>query len=108
MRSPPLPLLLAGALALATVVACSDGDPDATDVPDGGASSSSSSSSGGVDGGTTDGAVPPDGSTSGCTFASYVIGLVTSSTTATAVPDTTLGAGCTDSTSQDEFKSLFP
>ncbi len=95
-------LALAGALLL---VACGDDDGGAMDPPDGGASSSSSS--GGVDGSAPDGA-SPDGAVPGCTFATYVIGLVTASTNATAQPDTTLGASCADSTSQDEFKSLFP
>lgn len=94
-------LAFAGALAL---VACGDDDNGATDQPDG---TSSSSSSGGLDGGVPDGA-SPDGAVPGCTFATYVIGLVGTSTNATALPDTTLGASCAESTSQDEFKSLFP
>lgn len=53
----------------------------------------------------------PDGGDGGgpcASFASYVINLINTQTTASAQPDTTLGAGCPDSTSQDEFKSLFP
>jgi hypothetical protein len=42
-----------------------------------------------------------------CTFASYVLGLIQNDTTATAKPDTTLGAGCTPTTTQMAFSSLF-
>lgn len=106
MRAHP-PLVLASALALGlVVVACGDDDGAA---PDDG---TSSSSSGGTDAGPNpnppDGATPDGGPPPGCTFASYVLTLVNGSTTATAQPDTTLGASCADSTSQDEFKSLFP
>ena len=50
----------------------------------------------------------PDGGDAGCTFATYVIGLITNSTTASAKPDPSLGAGCKDTTTQAEFKPLFP
>jgi hypothetical protein len=107
MRTNLACLVTAGALALGSLtVACGDDDSGATDGTDGGASSSSSS--GGPDGSTGDGGANPDGATGACTFATYVIGLVGSSTNATALPDTTLGASCAPSTSQDEFKSLFP
>ena len=62
----------------------------------------------GIDGGGVDGAGGDTGVDGGCTFASYVIGLVSTQTNATALPDTTLGAGCAESTDQAEFKSLFP
>ena len=65
----------------------------------GGGGGSDGGGGGGSDGGGEGGA---------CTFATYVVGLVTTSTSASAKPDTTLGAGCADTTSQTEFQSLFP
>ncbi len=88
-------LITGGCIALASMsVACGDDDDSPVGPGDGG----------GGDTGQTDGETP-DG---GCTFASYTIGLITNSTTNTAVPDTTLGANCAETTSQDAFKSLFP
>jgi hypothetical protein len=37
-----------------------------------------------------------------------VKGLIATQTTASALPDTTLGAGCVDNKDQAEFKPLFP
>lgn len=90
-------LMLAGTVACASMsVACGDDDDDDTkpliEAGEGG------NPEGGGEGG-------PDG---GCTFATYVIDLINTKTTAQAAPDTTLGAGCKDSTDQAEFKSLFP
>jgi len=48
---------------------------------------------------------PTDGP---CNFATFVIGLITNDTTATATPSTDLGQACTDNQNQAEFKSLFP
>jgi hypothetical protein len=50
-----------------------------------------------------------DAATDGpCNFATFVIGLITNDTTATATPSTDLGQACTDNQNQAEFKSLFP
>jgi hypothetical protein len=51
--------------------------------------------------------MPPPPPPPTCTFAGYVLDLVKTKTTASALPDTTLGETCTPSTSQDDFKSLF-
>jgi hypothetical protein len=86
----------------ALAVACGDDD------------SSSSSSSGGVDAGKDTGPVitpdtgpGPDAGTN-CTFASFVINLVNTQSNNTALPSADLGEKCTETTSQDEFKPLFP
>lgn len=50
----------------------------------------------------------PDGGDGGCTFAGFVINLVNTQTSATALPSADLGDRCTPSNSQDDFKSLFP
>jgi hypothetical protein len=94
-------LLLTAAVACSGfAVACGDDEQAANPGLDGG---------GGEGGPGPEGGPNPDGGPdSGCTFATYVIGLVNKSTTATAQPDPTLGAGCKDSTDQAEFKSLFP
>lgn len=81
--------------------ACGDDDGAASaDRQDAGPGGRTDSGGGGGDGGRDGGGA--------CTFATYVIGLVQSSTNATAQPDTTLGAGCKDTTDQAEFKPLFP
>jgi hypothetical protein len=87
-----------------TVVACGDDDngggPGKTD--------------GGTDGQTpgNDGGPPGDGGRDGgpnqCTFAGYVINLINTQTTPSAVPTTDLGDQCTPSTSQADFQTLFP
>ena len=52
---------------------------------------------------------PPDsGVDAGCTFAGFVIKLVNTQTTQSAIPSADLGDSCKPATSQDEFKSLFP
>lgn len=58
-----------------------------------------------IDAGRADGSNNGD---AGCTFAGYVIDLVNTQTTASAIPTADLGDSCTPATSQDEFKSLFP
>jgi hypothetical protein len=92
-------------MALGTLTAACGDDDDVKATTDGGSSSGNPV--------VPDGSVPdprPDSGPpdAGCTFAGYVINLITTSTTASAVPDTTLGDSCTPSTSQDDFKSLFP
>jgi hypothetical protein len=67
----------------------------------------------GPDGG---GGMPPDAGDAsfadagdgGCNFATFVIGLVTTDTTMTALPSTSLGQGCTDDQNQADFQPLFP
>ena len=87
-------LITGGCIALASFsVACGDDDDNPVNPTDGGNDVDN------PDGNPLDG---------GCTFASYTIGLITNSTTATAQPDTTLGVNCAETTSQDAFKSLFP
>lgn len=88
-------LITGGCIALASMsVACGD-DDDNPVTNDGGPN---------ADGDIPDGALP-DG---GCTFATYVIGLINNPNANTAAPDTTLGANCADTTTQAEFASLFP
>lgn len=68
--------------------------------------------SGGPDGGGTtpdaSDASSADAADGGCNFATFVIGLVTTDTTMTALPSTSLGQGCTDDQNQADFQSLFP
>jgi hypothetical protein len=90
----------------ALTVACGDDDSVTAGAVDAGNDTGVTPADGGPPVLPPDAAPKPDAG--GCTFATYVIGLVNGSTNATAAPDTTLGATCTDSTSQDEFKSLFP
>lgn len=101
MRKCYWSFILAGTIALGSLsVACGDDDDNANPT----------------DGGNREGSINPEGGPNpegggpdgGCTFASYVIGLVNTQTTAAALPDTTLGAGCKESTDQAEFKALFP
>ena len=104
MRKSHWSLLFAMTLALGGLsVACGD-DDDAATAPtkDGGTETSIPP--------TPEGGPPPDGGPpdSGCNFATYVIGLVNTQTTAAAQPDKTLGAGCVDNQNQAEFKPLFP
>jgi len=87
----------------ALVVACGDDD--------------NAGSSGGVDAGPGVDSGPKDGGSSGnvdsgdagtqCTFAGFVINLISTQSTPSAQPSTDLGDNCTPSTSQDDFKSLF-
>ena len=98
MRSKWALLLVTTIACGALSAACGD-DDDNGDKP--------KIDAGGVDSGGGGGEGGPDGG-SGCTFATYVIGLINTKTTASAQPDTTLGAGCKDTTSQAEFKPLFP
>ena len=100
-------LIAASALAFGSLsVACSD-DPSGSP----GSSSGSTSDSGpgpgpgpGPDGGPN----PTDGGDAGCTFASYVIGLVSTQTTSSAQPDPSLGQQCSETTAQSELAPLFP
>lgn len=98
-------LLVASSIACAGLtVACGDDDDNPNTPTDGGPINN-------PEGSTVDGPVTPPtegGVDGGCTFATYVIGLVNTQTNATAKPDTTLGAGCKDTTTQAEFKPLFP
>ncbi len=64
----------------------------------------------------TDGSTPPgdagtDGTTTGdagpCVFSTFVIGLITNDTTATALPSANLGQACSDDQKQSDFASLF-
>lgn len=80
-------------------VACGDDDDGGGGGTDAGNETSNNET------GTGDGG---DGGDAGCTFASYVIGLVNTQTNATAQPDKGLGAGCADTTDQAAFKPLFP
>lgn len=68
------------------------------------AGSSTGSGSGGTDAGSSSGS----GSGSGCTFQSYVTNLINTDTTATATPDGTLGAGCTDTGAIIPINTLTP
>jgi hypothetical protein len=102
MKQMKWALLLTAAVACsAFAVACGDDEQANPALDAGGAETGPGPEAG-------PGPGPDGGPDSGCTFATYVIGLVNTSTTATAQPDTTLGAGCKDSTDQAEFKSLFP
>ena len=105
MRKRHWSLLLAMSLALGGLsVACGDDEPaDPGKTIDGGTPETSVTP-------TPEGGPLPDGNVpdSGCNFATYVIGLVNTQTTAAAKPDTTLGAGCVDNKNQAEFKPLFP
>jgi hypothetical protein len=99
--------LTAGAIASGAVVAACGDDDNGSAPP--------SNTDGGRDGSTTPtadgGAGTPDtGSPDGgaCTFAGYVINLINTQTTASAVPTANLGDTCTPSTSQADFASLFP
>jgi hypothetical protein len=85
-------------------VACGDDDDASPNPLDGGGGTETSVTP------TPEGGPLPDGSQpdSGCNFATYVIGLINTQTTASAKPDTTLGAGCVDNKNQAEFKPLFP
>lgn len=67
------------------------------------------SSSGGTSGNPTtpDGGGTPDGGDGGCTFAGFVMNLISTQTTSSAVPSTDLGDQCTPSTSQTDFATLF-
>lgn len=98
MRSKWALLLVTTIACGALSAACGD-DDDNGDKP--------RVDAGGIDTGVGNGGDGGDGGPN-CTFASYVIGLVNTKTTASAQPDTTLGAGCKDTTSQAEFKPLFP
>ncbi len=91
-------LLMATTIACAGMTAACGDDDDNAARPDAGPGPGGDS--GGGDGGGGEGGA--------CTFASYVIGLVTTSTNATATPDPSLGAACKETTSQAEFKPLFP
>ncbi len=51
---------------------------------------------------------PIDGGPDACTFATYVINLINTQTNATSKPDPTLGQGCKETTTQADFKALFP
>jgi len=95
------------AFLLACVVACSGLAVACGDDDDGGGTDSGGPETGNNETGTVDGGDGGDGG-GGCTFATYVIGLVNTQTNATAQPDKTLGAGCKDTTTQAEFKPLFP
>ena len=102
-------LIAASALAFGSLsVACSD-DPSGSP----GSSSGSTSDSGpgpgpGPGPGTDGGPNPTDGGDAGCTFASYVIGLVSTQTTSSAQPDPSLGQQCSETTAQSELAPLFP
>lgn len=112
MRKTLWPLLFGASLIVSSfaVVACGDDDTGSSTSSSGGTSSGTSGNpEGGTSGssgssGSSGTSGNPDG---GCTFAGFVTNLITTQTTATAVPSTDLGEKCTDSTSQDDFKSLF-
>jgi hypothetical protein len=112
------------ALAFAGVVAtgCSssngtspDSGPDGQTSPDAKADGKTGGKDSGKDGptgkdtGTDVTMTSPDGTADGpCNFATFVIGLITTDTTATALPSANLGQACTDDMNQAEFTSLFP
>jgi hypothetical protein len=99
-------LLAATMLVFAgVVVACGDDDSNPDQPKDGGTDSPMGNPDTGP---LPDTGAPDGGSDSGCTFATYVIYLINNKTNAQAKPDTTLGAQCADTTSQADFKSLFP
>jgi hypothetical protein len=81
------------------VIACGDDDAAPATPKDGG---DTPEGSGDIDG------AKADSGDAGCTFAGYVTNLITTQTTSTALPATNLGESCTPSTSQDDFKPLFP
>ncbi len=96
MRAKSLWILLSVAAVTTSAFAVACGDD----------SSSNNNPNGTADSG-------PDGNLAntgdaGCTFAGFVTNLIGTQTTASAIPSTDLGDGCTPSTSQDDFKSLFP
>jgi hypothetical protein len=102
-------MIAAGAVAFASLsVACSD-DPAAGPGP------SQPSNEGGPGPGPGPGPSPdggpgpnPDGGDAGCTFAGYVIDLVTTQTTSSSQPDPSLGQQCAETTTQAAFAPLFP
>jgi hypothetical protein len=77
-------------------VAVSDAGPLGSDAGDSG------------DGGTASRAPDSgDGGEAGCNFATFVKGLISNDTTATALPSSNLGQGCQDDQNQAEFQPLF-
>jgi hypothetical protein len=72
---------------------------------DGGDSSVPPTPEAGTDSGKDTGTTIPD--SGACNYATFVIGLITNDTTATALPSTDLGAACTDDQKQSDFASLF-
>ncbi len=107
MRKRHWSLILATCIAFGGLtVACGDDEQSPDNPLDGGKETSvPPNTEGGPD---PDGSVPDGGSDGGCNFATYVKGLIATQTTAMALPDTTLGAGCVDNKDQAEFKPLFP
>jgi hypothetical protein len=109
MRKRHWSLILATSIAFGGLsVACGDDDDNPANPVDGGGSETSVTPPPppppppGPDGSV------PDAADGGCNFATYVKGLIATQTTASALPDTTLGAGCVDNKDQAEFKPLFP
>jgi hypothetical protein len=105
---------LLGASAMAAVagfvVACGDDDGGGGGDTDAGADGPNFPPGDTGTGGDTNTTKPDSGADAdaGCTFAQCVIGLINTQTNATAQPDPGMCMQCTDSTSLDEFKSLFP
>ena len=103
MRKRHWSLILATSIAFAGLsVACGDDDDSPANPVDGGKETSVPPN---PEAGPNPEGGPVDG---GCNFATYVKGLIATQTTASALPDTTLGAGCVDNKDQAEFKPLFP
>lgn len=100
-------LILATTIAFAGLaVACGDDEQDAATPVDGGRETTvPPNPNPNPEAGPNPEGGPVDG---GCNFATYVKGLIATQTTAMALPDTTLGAGCVDNKDQAEFKPLFP
>ena len=106
MRKHHWSLIVATSLALGGLaVACGDDSASGPGAGDGAETGVPPNPTPDV-GPDADGSVPD--AAGGCNFATYVKALIATQTTASALPDTTLGAGCVDNKDQAEFKSLFP
>ena len=104
MRKSIFLVIAAGAMVLGSLSVACGGDDSSNAQPDSGTPQPPPNPPpppGGGDGG-------PDSGDAGCNFATYVINLVSTQTTASSKPDTSLGQGCVDKQDQSEFKSLFP
>ena len=109
MRKRHWSLILASCIAFGGLaVACGDDESNPATPGDGGGGGTETSVPPNPEGGPLPDGSVPDAADGGCNFATYVKGLIATQTTAMALPDTTLGAGCVDNKDQAEFKPLFP
>ena len=107
MRKRHWSLILATSIAFGGLtIACGDDEQNPANPIDGGGTETSIPPN--PEGGPNPDGSVPDAADGGCNFATYVKGLIATQTTASAQPDTTLGAGCVDNKDQAEFKPLFP